>query len=165
MSDLSLILEALAQQCLKHSLRLATAESCTGGGVAYAITSIAGSSHWFDRAFVTYSNEAKIEMLQVSAKTIESAGAVSMEVAKQMAQGAVKFSHADLSVAITGIAGPEGGTIEKPIGTVWFAWAGREFETISEKMVFDGNRATVRSNAILFAAEYWLHLIQQKFGN
>ena len=131
----------------KHAM-LATAESCTGGGVAYAITAIPGSSHWFERGFVVYTNESKTEMLGVDASVIEKHGAVSEPVARALAEGALTHSHADYSLAITGIAGPGGGTEEKPVGTVWFAWTGKDCETVSKKYKFDGDRALVRHQAI-----------------
>ena len=115
----------LAELLKNRHAMLATAESCTGGGVAYAITAIPGSSHWFDRGFVVYTNESKIEMLGVDASLIKKHGAVSEPVARALAEGSLKHSHADYSLAITGIAGPGGGTDEKPVGTVWFAWAGK----------------------------------------
>jgi nicotinamide-nucleotide amidase len=131
----------------KHAM-LATAESCTGGGVAYAITAIPGSSHWFERGFVVYTNESKTEMLGVDASLITKHGAVSEPVARALAEGALTRSYADYSLAITGIAGPGGGTEEKPVGTVWFAWAGKNCETASRKYQFDGDRGQVRQQAI-----------------
>ena len=126
---------------------LALAESCTGGMVAQAVTSIAGSSAWFDRGFVTYSNAAKIEMLGVSAQTLEKFGAVSEEVAKEMALGALKNSHAQIAGSITGIAGPDGGSAEKPVGTVCFAWASINTQTEAITIKFTGNREEIRQQA------------------
>lgn len=143
--------EQLAQQLIKKRWMLATAESCTGGGVAHTITSIAGSSNWFERGFVTYSNQSKIEMLGVNPKTIEKYGAVSDQTAIEMAEGALKHSRAQLSLAVTGITGPEGGTPDKPVGTVCFAWAGEKLEPRSEVQHFQGDRATVREQAVAFA--------------
>ncbi|WP_064602093.1 nicotinamide-nucleotide amidase [Photobacterium sp. J15] len=125
-----------------------TAESCTGGGVSAAITDIAGSSGWFDRAFITYSNEAKQQMLGVSALTLEQHGAVSEEVVREMAAGALKHSLADISVAISGIAGPGGGTEAKPVGMVCFAWADKQGWMQVETCFFDGDRNAVRQQAI-----------------
>ncbi len=129
-------------------LMLATAESCTGGGIARALTETAGSSDWFDRAFVTYSNNAKVQMLNVPEHLISQHGAVSEPVARAMAAGALANSDARLSVAVTGVAGPGGGSAEKPVGTVWFGW-GRQTPDgtvllASERVVFEGGRSEVR---------------------
>jgi len=128
---------------------LALAESCTGGMVAQAITSIAGSSEWFDRGYVTYSNQAKIEMLGVSNKTLDTYGAVSEQTANEMALGALKNSHAQITGSITGIAGPEGGTPEKPVGTVCFAWSEHNKPTSSTTKYFEGNRESIRQQAAI----------------
>ena len=136
---------------------LATAESCTGGGIAEAITRIPGSSAWFDRAFITYSNEAKIDMLGVNKATLDSVGAVSEAVAREMAEGALARSSADIAVAVTGIAGPDGGTPDKPVGTVWFAWAYKNKPTISACCVFSGDRSAVRHKTIIHALTKLLH--------
>lgn len=127
---------------------LTTAESCTGGGVAMAITDIAGSSAWFDRAFVTYSNEAKQEMLGVAGETLAQYGAVSEPVVKAMALGALTHSRATISVSISGIAGPGGGSVDKPVGTVCFGFADTSGWIISETCHFEGDRTQVRSQAI-----------------
>ena len=126
----------------------ATAESCTGGLVAGAITDIAGSSGWFDRGFVTYSNEAKVELLGVRAETLARHGAVSEATAREMVAGALERSLASIAVAVTGIAGPGGGTADKPVGLVWFAWAvrGGSVEAISHR--FPGDRAAVREATV-----------------
>jgi nicotinamide-nucleotide amidase len=129
---------------------LATAESCTGGMIATACTDLAGSSDWFERGFVTYSNEAKIEMLGVDAAQIEAHGAVSEVVARAMAFGAVRHSRATVSVAVTGIAGPSGGSAEKPVGTVWFGYMVDGLLS-SETQRFDGDRAAVRSATVQHA--------------
>jgi nicotinamide-nucleotide amidase len=131
---------------------LTTAESCTGGWVAQAITAIAGSSDWFDRGFVTYSNEAKQEMLGVRAETLKRHGAVSEETAREMAQGALSRSKATLALAVTGIAGPAGGSTEKPVGMVCFAWAGKQGAS-SETLRFSGDRESVRRQSVLHALE------------
>jgi nicotinamide-nucleotide amidase len=131
---------------------LATAESCTGGGVAQAVTDIAGSSGWFERGFVTYSNEAKSAMLGVPAELIAQHGAVSAEVAAAMATGAVAHSAAQVALSTTGIAGPGGAVPGKPVGTVWFGWSvGGVADT--ERMVFDGDRQAVREQAVLHALQ------------
>lgn len=132
---------------------LACAESCTGGGVAQAITAIAGSSAWFDRGFVTYSNAAKIEMLGVSTSTLELHGAVSEATARAMAQGAIAHSLAHWSLAITGIAGPGGGSAEKPVGMVCFAWASREGGCLARTQQLGGNREDIRQQAIGIALQ------------
>jgi nicotinamide-nucleotide amidase len=129
---------------------LATAESCTGGLIAAACTDLAGSSAWFERGFVSYSNEAKTTMLGVPAAVIASHGAVSEAVARAMAEGAVQQSRAQVSVAVTGVAGPSGGTPAKPVGTVWFAWC-LPSGTCSEEQHFAGDRATVRAATVAHA--------------
>jgi nicotinamide-nucleotide amidase len=131
---------------------LATAESCTGGWVAQAITAIAGSSDWFDRGFVTYSNEAKQEMLGVHAETLEGHGAVSEETAREMAQGALARSKATVALAVTGIAGPGGGSPEKPVGMVCFAWVTRQAARAETKR-FSGDRESVRRQSVIHALE------------
>lgn len=129
---------------------LVTAESCTGGGVAHAVTAVAGSSAWFDRAFVTYSNEAKREMLGVSAATLRRYGAVSEQTAREMARGALRHSRGSFALAITGIAGPGGATPGKPVGTVCFAWAqGRKIR--SETRRLRGTRGGVRRQSVIHA--------------
>lgn len=158
--QLSSLLKELATICQEKSLKIVTAESCTGGGVAYEITSIPGSSNWFERGFVTYSNLSKVEMLGVAKNSIEMFGAVSREVAIQMAEGALKHSHANLSLAITGIAGPEGGSLQKPVGTCWFAWASPFFQTVSQQQHLGDDRCAIRSAAIFFALERLLQLIK-----
>lgn len=129
---------------------LATAESCTGGMIAAACTDLAGSSQWFERGFVTYSNAAKTELLGVPAALIEARGAVSEPVARAMAEGAVAHSPAQVAVAVTGVAGPTGGSADKPVGTVWFGWqvAG---QTHSELRHFAGDRAAVRAATVQHA--------------
>ncbi len=133
--------------------RIATAESCTGGLVAGAITAIAGSSAWFDRGFVTYTNEAKCELLGVPAALIAREGAVSEAVARAMAEGALARSQADLVVAVTGIAGPGGGSAGKPVGTVCFAWGRRGGAVDAVTRQFGGDRAGVRSQSVAVALE------------
>lgn len=128
--------------------KLALAESCTGGMAAQYITAIPGSSTWFERGFVTYSNESKIEMLGVSPTTLERHGAVSEQTARAMALGALNHSHADVAAAITGIAGPDGGTPDKPVGTVCFAWTDRSGAIASATILFKGDRNTVRKQSV-----------------
>jgi nicotinamide-nucleotide amidase len=144
--------QQLAQALLDKGWMLATAESCTGGLIAAACTELAGSSDWFERGFVTYSNEAKTESLGVDAKLIEANGAVSEVVARAMAFGAVRHSRAKVSVAVTGIAGPTGGSKEKPVGTVWFGFM-VDGRLDSEMVCFDGDRAGVRRATVDHAIE------------
>lgn len=134
----------LADLMLKNHFSLATAESCTGGLIAASCTDLAGSSQWFDRGFVTYSNAAKTDMLGVDAALIAQFGAVSEQVAAAMAQGAVQHSAAQVSVAVTGVAGPGGGSTEKPVGTVWIGWCVNG-QTTTDLCHFDGDRAMVRA--------------------
>ncbi len=149
MASLTTLAIELGAVLKERNLMLALAESCTGGMVAQAITSVAGSSAWFDRGFVTYSNESKIEMLGVRAETLEKFGAVSEETAIEMALGCLKHSHAQLSGSITGIAGPDGGTVGKPVGTVCFAWAGEKLLLSTTTKRFFGNREEVRQQAAI----------------
>ncbi|HEB59567.1 MAG TPA: nicotinamide-nucleotide amidase [Gammaproteobacteria bacterium] len=137
-----------------HSLhrRLATAESCTGGWIAKILTDIPGSSSWFDRGFVTYSNEAKQDMLGVSADILTQHGAVSEACVTAMAEGALDNSRADYTLAVSGIAGPGGATVDKPLGLVWLAWAGGS-ETAAEQRIFSGDREAVRRQAVRLALE------------
>jgi nicotinamide-nucleotide amidase len=131
---------------------LATAESCTGGWAAQVVTSVAGSSAWFDRGFVTYSNAAKQELLGVHSDTLRVHGAVSEETAREMARGALGRSQATVALAITGVAGPSGGSKEKPVGTVSFAWA-RGKQVRSETLRFSGDRESVRRQSVIHALE------------
>ena len=133
--------------------KLVAAESCTGGWIAQAVTSIAGSSAWFERGFVVYSNEAKVELLGVSGETLERYGAVSEETARDMARGALARSRGTHAVAVTGIAGPGGGSAEKPVGMVCFAWAGADGGLRSETRRFGGDREHVRRQAVIRALE------------
>jgi len=139
---------ALADALLDAKLTIATAESCTGGLIAAACTSVAGSSDWFERGFVTYSNEAKTELLGVAATLIATRGAVSDEVARAMAEGALARSHAQIAVAVTGIAGPGGGSPGKPVGTVWMAIAASSAATRSELLQLSGDRRAIREKTV-----------------
>jgi nicotinamide-nucleotide amidase len=143
----------LGQALSARSWTLATAESCTGGLLAGAVTAIPGSSVWFERGFVTYSNESKVELLGVSPATLARYGAVSEETAREMADGAIAHSHADVAIAITGIAGPDGGSAAKPVGTVWLAWRQRHGNGGTQTHCFSGNRETVRHCAVTIALE------------
>ena len=158
MSDALSLLGVLAGARLKErGLVLACAESCTGGWVAQTITAMAGSSEWFDRGFVTYSNEAKQEMLGVPEAILAQHGAVSEPTARAMAAGALAHSRATVTLSITGIAGPSGGTAEKPVGLVWFGWAkgrGTQVDDLrSESRIFSGDREAVRRQAVIHALQ------------
>ena len=150
----------LAQLLINNNQKMVTAESCTGGLIAKLCTDLAGSSVWFDRGFVTYSNEAKIDMLSVPKQMIDTQGAVCQQVAEQMAQGAIQNSQAEWSVAVTGIAGPTGGSEEKPVGLVWFAWSNKN-ETTSEKHIFKGDRDQVRQQTALHALQKLVELLRR----
>ena len=149
----TLLIREVVHALKRQGLMLATAESCTGGWVAQVITSVAGSSEWFERGFVAYTNLAKREMLGVSTAILSRYGAVSEQTARAMAEGALTHSHAQVALAITGIAGPSGGTPEKPVGTVCFAWAVKKRDTISRKQVFSGDREAVRRQAVTTALQ------------
>ncbi|MBK6355355.1 MAG: nicotinamide-nucleotide amidase [Betaproteobacteria bacterium] len=151
MSELETLAERLGCLLIERGEWLAAAESCTGGWLAQSVTAIAGSSTWFDRGFVTYSNAAKADMLGVSDSTLARHGAVSEAVARAMAQGVLTHSRADWSVAITGIAGPSGGSPEKPVGTVCFAWASKEGGCEAKTCLFSGDRASVREQSVRYA--------------
>jgi len=144
----------------KRGLKLATAESCTGGWIAQAVTSVAGRSQWFERGFVTYSNEAKKEMLGVRAATLSRHGAVSEETAREMASGALKRSRAQVAVAVTGIAGPGGGTRKKPVGMVCFAWAHKRGAPGSATCRFGGGRERIRRRSVAFALQGLLERLE-----
>lgn len=152
-SDASLqqLVEEVATILLSQKKRLVTAESCTGGWLAKCCTDLAGSSSWFERGFITYSNEAKIEALGVALATLDKNGAVSLSVVEEMALGALNHSNADLSVAITGVAGPRGGSKDKPVGTVWIGWAIKKAGVHSICFQFDGDREAVRKQAVFEA--------------
>ncbi|BAO44855.1 nicotinamide-nucleotide amidase [Thiolapillus brandeum] len=136
----------------KHQLFMVTAESCTGGWIAKVMTDIPGSSGWFEGGFVTYSNQAKMDMLGVRPDTLDQFGAVSEQVVLQMATGALANSRADVSVAVSGVAGPGGGTPDKPVGTVWFAW-GNQSGIRAERCWFPGNREQVRRQTVIHALD------------
>ena len=148
----------IADLLLNKQWKLATAESCTGGLIAAACTELSGSSNWFERGFVTYSNEAKTELLGVDAALIASQGAVSEAVVRAMALGALQHSRAQVTVAVTGVAGPTGGSAEKPVGTVWFGWATPQ-GTTSTVLRFTGDRAAVRAATVHHALATLLELL------
>ncbi|MGE5471701.1 MAG: nicotinamide-nucleotide amidase [Bacteroidota bacterium] len=143
--------QRLGQALSARSEWLTAAESCTGGWLAMSVTAIAGSSGWFERGFVTYSNAAKVDMLGVPETTLARHGAVSEATARAMAQGALAHSRADWAVAITGIAGPGGGSPDKPVGTVCFAWAQRAGGCQAQTVQFAGDRAAVREQSVRHA--------------
>ena len=153
------LVEDLAAALLARGWMLATAESCTGGLIAGACTDLAGSSNWLERGFVSYSNAAKSELLGVDAALIARHGAVSEPVARAMAQGALQHSKAQCALAVTGIAGPGGGSADKPVGTVWFAWATPDGLS-SEVQRLDGDRAQVRSATVQHSLAVLLSLVQ-----
>jgi nicotinamide-nucleotide amidase len=159
--SLTYLVQRLADTLQAHNMKLVVAESCTGGGIAQTITEMPGSSGWFERGFVSYSNESKMELLNVSAETLNTFGAVSVEAAAEMAQGALQNSHAQISVAVTGIAGPEGGTDDKPVGTVCFAWSSITMGTVTTSTQFQGDRQAVRLQSILMALEGLLDMLEK----
>ena len=145
-----------------HGLLLATAESCTGGGVAQAITDVAGSSAWFDRGFIAYSNQAKQQMLGVSEATLNQHGAVSEATVREMVAGALQHSTAQVALAVSGIAGPDGGTQDKPVGTVWFAWGVKNRTCVAHLHHLGGNRAEVRAQSVQIALQGVIDLLGQR---
>jgi nicotinamide-nucleotide amidase len=151
--------QRLGEQLLQRNWRIAMAESCTGGGVAAAITAIPGSSAWFEYGIVSYANTAKEKLLGVSSATLEREGAVSEAVVIEMARGVLALSGADIAIAISGVAGPSGGSLEKPVGTVWFAWATTTGEIKTELKCFGGDRAEVQRLAVLWALEGGMILV------
>lgn len=154
LSELHILSKRVGIKLKQQSHMLVTAESCTGGGIATTITEASGSSAWFDRAFVTYSNEAKMEMLDVQPETLEEFGAVSEETVKEMVLGALQYSRGSYAIAVSGIAGPTGGTEEKPVGTVCFGWANAQGTLEVETQYFSGNREEVRLQACWHALEH-----------
>lgn len=160
MSELEAEVLSLADVLRERGWHMAAAESCTGGLIAAACTSVAGSSDWFERGFVTYSNEAKTEMLGVPAELIARHGAVSREVALAMVDGALRNAHAELAVAVTGVAGPGGGSPGKPVGTVWLAVARSGAEAKAEHLQLHGDRAAVREQTVRAALQRLLELAQ-----
>jgi nicotinamide-nucleotide amidase len=154
----------LGEACRLRGRTLALAESCTGGGVAEAITRIPGSSAWLDRGFVTYSNEAKAELLGVKADTLLDHGAVSEATAREMVLGALRWSHADTALAVTGVAGPDGGSRDKPVGLVWFAWCVRGGAARVESRQLSGDRAEIRRQAIEIALKGLMEALDKSPG-
>jgi len=151
--ELFALAEQLGRFLTVHGKIIAAAESCTGGWIAQVITEIPGSSAWFERGFVTYSNQAKVDMLGVSPKTIEYYGAVSEQTATEMVAGALAHSGANCAIAVTGVAGPEGGTPNKPVGTVFIAWKNKGEKTKVVKKQFSGDRHQIRAQSVKTALE------------
>ena len=160
MDDLNELSQQLANALLQKQKQLAVAESCTGGWLAKCLTDVAGSSRWFERGFVTYSNVAKQEMLDVLPATLQQEGAVSEAVVHEMAAGAIRHSAADIAVAISGIAGPGGGLPGKPVGTVCFGLATKEKVYQSDTQYFEGDREAVRRQSVAYALSRLLHVLE-----
>jgi nicotinamide-nucleotide amidase len=160
MDELEQLSANLGAKLKQKNCMLVTAESCTGGMLAQWITSVAGSSVWFDRGFVTYSNQSKMELLDVQAPTIEQYGAVSEQTAIEMVYGALKHSQAKVAVSITGIAGPDGGTLSKPVGTVCFAWARVDGGLVKLTQHFQGVRHDIRRQACIVAMQGLLNALE-----
>ena len=158
-SELETTARELAELLQKKELRLATAESCTGGWVSQLLTSIPGSSEWFEGAIVSYSNKMKHNLLAVPDEQLEQFGAVSQPVVESMARGAVKTLNVPLSISVSGIAGPGGGSEDKPVGTVWIGWC-FDNRTSSERFLFQGSRTQVRKQAVLAALNGLIKVIQ-----
>ncbi|MDT8385347.1 MAG: nicotinamide-nucleotide amidohydrolase family protein [Gammaproteobacteria bacterium] len=161
-TDIAALAQRVGEALLARGWRLATAESCTGGGIAAALTDIAGSSQWFERGFVTYSNEAKQEMLGVSAATLSRHGAVSEATVREMVMGALAQSRAEMAVAVSGIAGPSGGTADKPVGLVCLAWLVAGTEPVVRTAHFSGDRAAVRAQTVRSALHGVLELLDDQ---
>jgi nicotinamide-nucleotide amidase len=155
------IARELGRVARRRGVDIVAAESCTGGGVAAAITRISGSAKWFERGFVTYCNEAKREMLGVRQRTLRDHGAVSEEVVREMAAGALARSHGDVSVAVTGIAGPTGGSRKKPVGLVWFGWGVRRGTVQARVFRFKGNRVAIRRQSVAVALQGLIDLLRK----
>lgn len=155
------MLRKLAESLRVRDWKLAAAESCTGGWIAKCCTDLAGSSSWFERGYVTYSNEAKQQMLGVRVEALQMEGAVSQAVARQMAEGARRKAGVDVALSVTGIAGPDGGSAEKPVGTVWFGWSVDQRDTATELMRFVGDRDAVRRQTVGHALSRLLSLLDR----
>lgn len=151
--DFIKLASSVGQALIKRSWQVVIAESCTGGWLAQVLTSIPGASAFFDRGFVTYSNESKMDLLGVSAETLSKFGAVSEQTVLEMVQGALKHSQAQVAVAITGLAGPSGGSEAKPIGTIWFGVASQDKSTLTKCEHFSGDRESIRKQAVQFALD------------
>lgn len=159
--DIAKLVPLVAEILQRYKWHLVTAESCTGGWLTKVITDMPGSSAWLEGGFVTYSNDVKKELLGVTEEVLARCGAVSMETVLQMAQGALLRSHAEVAVAITGIAGPDGGSVDKPVGTVWFAWAMPNIPIFTDCKYFGGNRADIRRQAVHYSLQMLITLIDR----
>ncbi len=144
-SEIDILVPKLAEILISKNLKLSTAESCTGGGIACVLTETAGSSAWYDSSIVSYSNHSKVKLLGISEKTLEKYGAVSQQVAESMVSAILQLSGVDVALSVTGIAGPSGGTEEKPVGTVWISWKLADEKPLSQCFQFSGTRSEVRS--------------------
>lgn len=164
-SPVNLLVNQLASTLSTTGWRIATAESCTGGGVAAAMTAVAGSSKWFEYGIVAYGNNAKQKLLGVSAQSLEQAGAVSEAVVIEMASGVLRLASANIAVAISGIAGPDGGTADKPVGTVWFAWVSALGECVTQCEHFVGDRQAIQQQAVVHALQGLISLAGQSQKN
>jgi len=159
--ELMQLSEQVGQALNARGATVTTAESCTGGWVAKVITDVAGSSAWFERSFITYSNEAKAQMIGVKSATLEQHGAVSEPVVVEMAIGALRAARADYAISVSGIAGPDGGSDAKPVGTVWFGFASARGEGITRRECFAGDREAVRRQATAYALKtLWQNFLQ-----
>lgn len=154
------LVKNIAESLLHRDKKLSLAESCTGGWIAKVLTDLAGSSAWFERGFVTYTNQSKIEMLGVNAATLDTFGAVSEATVTEMALGVLQNSHADYSLSVSGIAGPSGGSKDKPVGLVWFAWATKN-NVVAEHKIFNGDRDAVRRQSVEYALTGLIKLLSQ----
>lgn len=165
--NVKIIVEELAELLIASNKTLVAAESCTGGWIAKQLTDLSGSSAWFDRGFVTYSNLAKQEMLGVAEETIDIFAAVSEETVVAMAKGALQNSHADFSLSVSGIAGPSGGSVDKPVGLVWFAWckkssAIKDDIVLSKHQIFRGDRNAVREQSVIYSLKMLIRFIKSE---
>ncbi len=161
---LTSVADEVGQLLKDHGFRLTTVESCTGGWIAQSVTAVAGSSVWFERGFITYSNEAKHELVGVPDLLIIENGAVSRPVARAMARGGLDHSPADVAVAVTGVAGPDGGSTEKPVGTVFVSWALRSGALRAERFLFEGDREAVRVQTVIEALEGLIRFMLDESG-
>lgn len=159
-TEIGKLAQQLGQTMLRRGAKITVAESCTGGGIAEAITAVPGSSQWFEYGFVTYANQAKQDLLDVDNQLLLDQGAVSQQVVEQMASGAIKASKADYAIAVSGIAGPGGGTETKPVGTVWICWLGPN-NNFSQQYLFDGDRNAIRKQVIKISLQELLHQITE----
>ncbi|MFC3394643.1 nicotinamide-nucleotide amidase [Brenneria rubrifaciens] len=161
-TDISQLSSLVGDRLKARGAKVTCAESCTGGWLAKVITDVAGSSEWFDYGFVTYSNQAKQDLVRVNESTLSQYGAVSAEVVGEMAAGALRAARADFAVSVSGIAGPDGGSAEKPVGTVWFGFTDSQGFTVTRKVLFSGDRNDVRLQSVRFALQTLLDEFLQK---